>query len=169
MAEVTLHISGMHCASCAQTAEEALKAVKGVGRAAVSFAASQAQVSCDPAVVSVQDLIEAVAGAGYAAEELAPDAAAGGEDLAEADLRRAGRRMWVAWLLSLPLMALMAAHMASGHKLPRYDILALALALPVVAGAGFGTCRSALRSALRLSANMDVLIALGSGAALLTG
>ncbi len=169
MADVTLQISGMHCASCAQTVEKALKALKGVGGAAVSFAASQTQVSCDPAVVSVQALIEAVNGAGYLAEELAPDAAAGRENLAEAGLRRAGRRMWIAWLLSLPLMALMAAHMASGHKVPYYDILALALALPVVAGAGFGILRSALRSALRLSANMDVLIALGSGAALLTG
>jgi Cu+-exporting ATPase len=62
---VTLRITGMTCASCAQNIERALRGLDGVVKAAVNFAAEKAVVEYHPEVVSVEDMGRAVADIGY--------------------------------------------------------------------------------------------------------
>ncbi|MCK7514581.1 MAG: cation transporter [Desulfobacterales bacterium] len=58
----------MSCANCAATIERTLnKKVPGVVQAAVNFASERAAVEYLPQAVSVDDLIAAVAGAGFGA------------------------------------------------------------------------------------------------------
>ena len=60
-----LRITGMHCATCAATVEEALSNVKDVSKAQVNFGTDTARVEFDPSKVSIRDLEQAVRGAGY--------------------------------------------------------------------------------------------------------
>jgi len=60
-----LKITGMHCAMCAASVEEALAHVKEVRKAQVNFATETARVEFDPDVVSIHELEKAVRDAGY--------------------------------------------------------------------------------------------------------
>ena len=62
---VQIPVSNMSCAVCAQRVEKALGQVPGVEQAAVNFATEKAQVTFDPAAVSVATLVDAVRSAGY--------------------------------------------------------------------------------------------------------
>jgi P-type Cu+ transporter len=58
-------ISNMSCAVCAARVEKALGQLPGVQQAAVNFATEKAQVTFDPATVTVSTLVDAVRSAGY--------------------------------------------------------------------------------------------------------
>ncbi|HID17103.1 TPA: heavy metal translocating P-type ATPase, partial [Candidatus Bathyarchaeota archaeon] len=63
--KLVFSISGMSCASCAQTIEKKLSGLKGVSRAAVNFAAEKAIVEYDPTAITQRNIEDAVAEAGY--------------------------------------------------------------------------------------------------------
>ena len=65
---VTLEITGMHCAACAQTVEKALRRVGGVAEANVNLAAETARVTFDPTQTGIKRLIAVVQDTGYTAE-----------------------------------------------------------------------------------------------------
>ena len=169
-AEVILRVEGMSCQACAQSIERALRRTDGVADAHVNFATGSATVRYHPSRASVTDLIRAIEGAGYGvAGEETPAAAAEREDEALTHMRRARQRAVAAWAFSLPLILLMAPHMLGWLHVPGSEWLMVLLALPVLLLPGRSTYRSALKSLSHLSANMDVLIALGTTAAFLTG
>jgi copper chaperone CopZ len=62
--KVTLKVTGMTCEACAPPVEKSLKKLKGVKAAEVSYAKGQAMVTFDPAKVTPDKLIAAVAKAG---------------------------------------------------------------------------------------------------------
>ena len=64
MEKTGVAVGGMHCASCAQAVEHALKAVPGVHDATVNLLAGNAAVS-DDGTVPLQALTDAVEAAGY--------------------------------------------------------------------------------------------------------
>ncbi|MCL4294490.1 MAG: cation transporter [Anaerolineae bacterium] len=70
--ELTLAIRGMTCAGCAASIQQALSELPGVSDAVVQLSAKQAQVTFDPAQVGLPQLVEAVAKAGYTAEQALP-------------------------------------------------------------------------------------------------
>jgi len=172
----TFRVGGMHCAGCSSAVEKKLNGLPGV-RAAVSLASETATVAF-PETLAFEDLRKVVVDAGYELE--APPVT--GEDRAERERRRleqdrqklatARRRMWVAWGLTVPVMAWMIPEMFFGLAWPTrlvFDLGMVLLALPVLLGPGRDTLRGAWRSARGLVPNMDVLIAMGSGVAVLTG
>lgn len=63
--KVIFPIKGMHCASCAQTIEKALKKVPNVTDANVNFASEKALIELDPHKVKIEDLSKAVSQVGY--------------------------------------------------------------------------------------------------------
>ncbi|MGH7739266.1 MAG: heavy-metal-associated domain-containing protein, partial [bacterium] len=71
---VILSVGGMSCASCAARVEKRLKAVPGVQKASVNFAAQKAYVKLAPGFGDSLSLEEAVAKAGYSARVYHPDA-----------------------------------------------------------------------------------------------
>lgn len=173
----TLLIRGMHCQGCADGIAKALRKVPGVAEAQVSLPAEQAVVTAEPeAELQTDELIAAVERAGYHASPAEADEATSQQARDEADdeARRARRRLVIAWAFTGPAMAAMIAQMVFGI-IPRgtpmlvFHAALLALALPAVFWAGWATLSSAARSTMNLSPNMDVLIALGSLAALVTG
>ena len=171
---VTLELSGMHCQGCANNIERALSRLDGVREARVTFAAEQATVTYDPARLDAAALVAAVEAAGYQAR-LADTAAPGiRADEVELAARIARRRLVIAWAFTGPVMVAMLVHMAfhvvgHGAAMLVFEAAMAALALPVLFWAGSATLASAFRSARGLTPNMDVLIVLGSLAALVTG
>ncbi|MFA6042834.1 MAG: cation transporter, partial [Patescibacteria group bacterium] len=68
--QIVLSLRGMHCASCSQLIELALRKTPGVQTATVNVATEQAHVEYDPAAVDVPTLESAVQKIGYGAERV---------------------------------------------------------------------------------------------------
>jgi Cu+-exporting ATPase len=172
----TLDIEGMTCASCASAVEKSLSRTPGVQRAMVNFATEKATVDYVPTEASPATLKEAVVNAGYGVMERAPDTSAA-ERSAEIDRQKAvayaklKRRFWVAVglaLLIMPLSMLMLwPAMMARINMQWLNYALLLLTLPVLLYSGREFYVSAWNGFKHRSANMDTLIAVGTGAAFL--
>ncbi len=171
----TLKVEGMHCASCVNTVEDWLMRLDGVQKANVNLATEIVQVTYT-GKLTIDDFAKAVENAGYKlqrgetnSEVSAADAKQQQED---GKLNKARSKMWLAWGLAIPVMLWMIPHMVWGYAflgLTAMDIGLLVLSGAVIFIPGWETVRSAWKSALNGTPNMDVLIALGSLSALATG
>ena len=167
--KVLLKIGGMTCSGCSNGVEKALRGTAGVIRANVNLLAEQATVEFDPDAVSKTDLISAVESAGYTAMVLRASTPAAPSDEVEAQLALAYRRLVIAWALTGPVALLMILHMTHIWMAPGFTWLEVVLSIPVLAVAGAETYAKAWKTTRHGSPNMDALIALGTGAAFITG
>ena len=165
----TLTIEGMTCAGCSRRVEVALSKTPGVLSASVNLMTAEAAVLFDPALISTDMLIASVVRAGYGAKLQVPESNGDTEDIVEKERIRACRRMLLAWVLTGPGLLLMLGGMLLGWMPPHHAMLEVLLALPVLLIAGAATFQKAWKTSIALAPNMDALIALGSGAAFLTG
>jgi len=161
-----LSVTGMHCAGCVSRVEQALKAVPGVAEANVNLGERTATVR---GTAEAAQLIAAVKSVNYDAAELR-----GAEDEAKkeeaefAHYRTLLRRFIVAAAVGLPLMAaellgkMPMLHEPGGQRF-WLGISALTLFVLIYAGGHFFV--GAWKSFRANNANMDTLIALGTGAA----
>ena len=163
---VRLSIGGMSCAGCVATVEKTLKHVPGVSEAAVNFAEHTARVS---GTADARVLISAVVAAGYEAAELKSRAAEDEKAASEAAYYRSlQRKTLVAGIVAAPLfvgemfMLLPALHSPGGRL---YGLMAGLVTLFVLVYSGGHFFRGAWKSFRNHNANMDTLIALGTGAA----
>jgi Cu+-exporting ATPase len=158
-----LQITGMTCAACSGRIEKALNKQPGV-TATVNLATEVANVSFIPGTTTVDDLIAAVTRAGYGASEITESSRAEEKARKMASYRAERRIFWISAILSLPLMAQMIPMLWGEHAdLPRWWQLALATPVQFWVGKRFYTgAWHALRGG---SANMDVLVALGTSMA----
>jgi Cu+-exporting ATPase len=164
--EISLEITGMTCASCATTVEKALQKTKGVKAANVNIATEKATVEYSPEHVSILELREAVENTGYGV--------AGEEEIDRSaeEMKKARFRVFVAWAFTIPIILLMLPEMLLGLMLPNtiaYNLLLIILAIPVLFWAGLPTMRSAVTAVAHKTANMDVLILMGTTIAFATG
>ena len=170
----TLDIEGMTCASCAAAVEKSLSRAPGVQSALVNFATEKATVQYLPGQASPATLKEAVVNAGYSVTERPPDTNAA-ERSAETDRQKAlayqklKRRFWVAVglvVVIMPLSMLMLwPAMMQRVNVQWLNYLLLLLTLPVLGYSGREFYVSAWNGFKHRSANMDTLIAVGTGAA----
>jgi Cu+-exporting ATPase len=170
-ATLELPLLGMTCANCANTIERRLKKVEGVLEANVNLAAERAAVTYVPGAVTRAEMVAAVHKAGYdvvetAAGEEPEDAEAAAR---EAEIQHQQRRFLVGVVFSLPLFLLSMARdfnlVGMWAYAPWVDWLFLALATPVQFYVGWDYYTGAYKSLRNGSANMDVLVALGSSVA----
>ena len=152
-------VQGMTCAACASRVEAALGAVPGVVDASVNLALERASVTCVAGEVAAAALEARLARIGYrllpAAEtEATPEPAA-----AEA------RTVWVAALLTVPMVAGMALRELGYEELHLMPAAEVLLATPVQVVLGWRFYVAAFRALRAGGANMDVLVALGTTAA----
>jgi P-type Cu+ transporter len=162
---IELAIQGMHCASCVSRVEQALEGVPGVHDASVNLATNRARVRAD-AMVSVARLESAVRDAGYGARAAAGPVA-DDRELAERRAELAGleRRFAVAAALATPVVVL--AHLGlfvhlSGFSMGAQNWIQLALATPVQFWAGWPFVRGAWHGVRRRTADMNLLIGVGT-------
>ncbi len=161
-----LSIAGMSCASCVSSVEKALAGVTGVSSANVNFAEHTATVE---GAVTVQALVDAVRSAGYDAAELASDADETEKESAElVHYHKLLKMAAFAALVGFPQFVFgMAGYLPGFEAVPeRLFWLGIGLLTAVVlvySGGHFFT--GAWKSARNHTANMDTLIALGTGTA----
>ncbi|MDO8445370.1 MAG: heavy metal translocating P-type ATPase [Deltaproteobacteria bacterium] len=162
---VTLPVEGMTCASCVRTIETALNGSEGVAKAVINFATEKVTIEYDPNILDEEGLAGIVEGVGYRI----PLTRVADE---EEDMRRmnaARFRMTSAWIFSSPIILAMVLHMVFGIHIPGFDWLMIILAVPIVFWNGGQTLDAAAKAARNLTANMDTLIAMGTGVAFITG
>ncbi len=164
---VDLVLGGMSCAACANRIEKALAAVPGVEDAAVNFAAGRATVTLRPdASAEASALVAAVVEAGYEASVVSAEAPAEMAALQEAakdrELASLRFRLIVAGTLTLPVFLL---SMIPALQFSAMGWVLLALTAPVQFWAGAPFLRNAWKALTHRSANMDVLVSLGTLAA----
>ena len=165
-----LAITGMDCVNCAANVERALRKVEGVIDVQVNFASEHALVRAAPGV-SWSALVAAVENAGYgvvqaAGEEPLEDAEAAAR---QAEIRHNMQRVLMGALFTIPLFVLsmgrdlgLVGHWAHAAWV---NFLFWGLATPVQFWVGRDFYRSGYKSLRGGSANMDVLVALGSSVA----
>ncbi len=174
---VTVGVTDMTCATCAETIAEALDETPGVVAADVNVATDEARVRYNPADVSRGEIDDAIEGAGYT-----PVREDGDGNEQSGEQRRAGardterRRHLLLTLfgaaLSAPLLVMMAGEVLAPGLLPErifglgHGWIAFLLATPVQVVLGKEFYENAATALVRnRTANMDVLIALGSSTA----
>ncbi|WP_036746777.1 heavy metal translocating P-type ATPase [Paenibacillus sp. UNC451MF] len=165
---VDFELSGMTCAACAAKIEKVLGKLPGVNSATVNFALETAHVEYSAAEVTVEDMINRVQKIGYEArvkQDHAPDT-----DHKHKEIAAQKRKMWISAILSLPLLWAMVSHFSFTSWIYLPDFLMnpwvqLVLATPVQFIIGSQFYVGAFKALRNKSANMDVLVALGTSAA----
>lgn len=167
----TFDVHGMTCAACSSRIEKVLSSTPGVISARVNLALERADVELAPGV-SDETVIEAVDRAGYEAQPRAADPAERRrqQEAEEAERRGFYRRTLalfvVSALLTAPFIVQMIVMTAGGgHLLTPWTEFVLAAVVQVAAGARF--YRGAVKALRGGSANMDVLVSIGTTAAFL--
>ena len=164
-------ITGMTCASCAATIERTLQSrVPGVVSAAVNFATEKAVVEVVAGAAGWREIASAIEAAGYGVVEAEP----GRMEDAEAEARRAEisdqtRKFWTGVAFALPLFVLSMARdfgaLGPWAHASWVNWLMFALATPVQLYVGQDYYVGGWKSLRNGSANMDVLVAMGSSVA----
>ncbi|MFD2613411.1 heavy metal translocating P-type ATPase [Paenibacillus gansuensis] len=164
-----LDITGMTCAACAARIEKGLNKMPGVSRATVNLALETAHVEFNGGETGVEEMISKVDRLGYGAKLKAEDRSQKAEHKRK-EITAQKRKLLVSALLSLPLLWAMVGHFSftSWIYLPRLLMnpwFQLALATPVQFVIGRQFYIGAYKALRNQSANMDVLVALGTSAA----
>lgn len=162
-------IEGMTCAACANRIEKRLNKIEGVANAPVNFALETVMVEYNPKEASVSDLKEAVDKLGYKLKlkgEQDSEAAAAKKK----EERKQTARLIFSAVLSFPLLWAMVSHFTFTSFIWVPDIflnpwMQFALATPVQFLIGWPFYVGAYKALRNKSANMDVLVALGTTAA----
>ncbi len=166
--KLRLKIRGMNCASCARKVEQQLSSLEGVLKAGVNFSLGTAAVEFLPGQLKTPEIISEIEALGYAAETV-EDHGENGEKQEEAgEITRQRRMFYFAAVFSLPLMFSMFTHIFEWDWHPAVlslPWLQLLFATPVQFIAGWQFYRGAYNNLRHGSANMDVLVALGTSAA----
>lgn len=162
----TIKIQGMSCAACAARIEKRLKKLEGVNTAFVNLAAEKAIVEYDDSNVKPADVIKAIEALGYKAEK---DQSAGYDKEKERqniEIKRLRTEFIISAVLSSPLiMAMLLTIVHIDLAFLHNEYFQLIVATPVQFIIGFRFYRNAYHALKAKSANMDVLIAMGTTAA----
>ncbi|MCY8506769.1 copper-exporting P-type ATPase CopA [Bacillus atrophaeus] len=162
-------IAGMTCAACANRIEKRLNKTEGVSSAPVNFALETVAVEYNPKEVAITDLKETVAKLGYQLEQKG-EADGETESPQKKEQRKQTVRLIFSAILSFPLLWAMVSHFSFTSFIWVPDIfmnpwMQFALATPVQFVIGWPFYTGAYKALRNKSANMDVLVALGTTAA----
>ena len=169
LTSVSLPVAGMTCAACARVIERTLTRLPGVDTVAVNYATGRASVRFDASLVGLPRIAHAVRDLGYEVIEAAPGESLTSEEAIESAQRRveAGeyvrlRRLFIlAVSCGAPLVVLGMSH----SQFSGVNWVQLALATPVLFVSGGRFYRGAWSALRHRSADMNTLIALGTGSA----
>jgi len=171
-ATVDLPVTGMTCVNCAMNIERTLnRKVPGILKGSVNFAAEKAVVEYVPGLTDIDEIVAAVEKAGFGVvrpEDLeeAPDAEA---EARRAEIRDQTRKFLIGALFAAPLFVLSMSRdfglLGPWSHAVWVNWLFWALATPVQFYTGWDYYTGGWKSLRNRSANMDVLVAMGSSVA----
>lgn len=177
---IAIPIGGMTCAACAQRVEKAIHKLSGVETVSVNLATEKATIVYTSGQVRVSVIKEAIEQAGYKALDVSRT---DGSDAARERKQREVRVMWtrfiVAAVFCVPLFYISMAPMITMSTALRfwyptifdpmhypliYALVQLVLTIPILV-AGYKFYTVGVKALIRLSPNMDSLVAIGTSAA----
>ena len=170
--QIDMPVTGMTCANCAANIERVLnKKTTGVVNAAVNFATERVSVEYIPGVLNLDDIVAAIEKAGFGA--ISPQSDLDEEDVEQktrdAEIQDQTRKFAAGVLFALPLFVLSMARdfglIGPWSHAPWVNWLFWVLATPVQFYTGWDYYVGGLKSLKNKSANMDVLVAMGSSVA----
>ncbi|MDI3091501.1 heavy metal translocating P-type ATPase [Priestia megaterium] len=162
-------ITGMTCAACSTRIEKGLNKLEGVTKVSVNLALETASVEYSPSQIAPQDITQRVEKLGYGAK-LKSEEKEEEQSYREKELSKQKGKFWFSFILSVPLLWAMVSHFTFTSFIPLPHMLMnpwvqLALATPVQFVVGKHFYVGAFKALRNKSANMDVLVALGTSAA----
>ena len=165
--QLTLPITGMTCVNCAATVERALCRTEGVAGASVNYATERAIVELSEEGATFEDLSVAVERVGYGVLQADPDELDDVEAAARRrELENQTRKFWIGVGFAGPLFILSMARdfgfLGSWAYAHWVNWLMFVLASPVQVYVGWDYYVGGWKALRSGSANMDVLVALGS-------
>ncbi|MFC0414150.1 heavy metal translocating P-type ATPase [Cytobacillus solani] len=168
--KVELVLTGMTCAACATRIEKGLNKMDGIISANVNLALEKAAVEFNPSIVSPAEMTQKVEKLGYGASVKSEDNEKGTVDHRLKEIEKQQGKFIFSLILSLPLLWAMAGHFSftSFIYVPEAFMnpwVQMALATPVQFYIGKQFYVGAYKALRNKSANMDVLVALGTSAA----
>ncbi|NMF82378.1 heavy metal translocating P-type ATPase [Nodosilinea sp. P-1105] len=176
LATQQVQLTGMSCAACAGAVEKSIRGVDGVETCTVNFAAEQATVHFDPERTDITTIQQAVMAAGYGATPLQEDAQM--DDQVEAEQRQRQRhqrqlsyRVVLGVVCSTLLVIGHTPMMLGRHHIPgippvlHNPWMQLVLTIPVMVWCGQSFFVGAWQAARHRRADMNTLVAMGTGAA----
>lgn len=181
-AKLRIAIEGMHCANCAANIEKHYRATLGVEDVAVNLANNTGIVVFHPSVATVDDMLHVFDDLSFTAEVIPEDAPLVDEDRRKREAERTKHDIRVFGVsLALTVIVFLIGmipgwHMAVGHTIASWfvdspthvqsmfsaSLLLMVLTIPVQFGCGSRFYKGAYYSLKSGSANMDVLVALGT-------
>lgn len=156
-------ITGMHCAACANNVEKTVKRQEGVESASVNLAAATLTVTYNPALVSPEQLKEAVKKIGFDLIITDDNPIREQETAEQTYYSQLKRKTIVAWIFALPVAVMGMFFM----NVPGINWWMLVLSLPVIFYSGRSFYVNAWRQGRRGTSNMDTLVALSTAIAFL--
>jgi len=169
---IEIPVTGMTCANCAMAIERILSnKVKGVLKASVNLSAERAFVEYIPSLVSPEEITGAIEKAGYGV--IAPEILSQGEDAElaarNAEIRNHLRKFMIGVVFAAPLFVLSMGRdfglLGPWSHAVWVNWFFLALATPVQFYTGWDFYTGGIKSLRNMSANMDLLVAMGSSVA----
>jgi Cu+-exporting ATPase len=164
--KVELKISGMTCASCSAKIGKKLSKMEGVSNANVNLTTEKATIEFDAAEIKVSELIKAVQALGYQAEKAEDVTKDREKEQREKEIKKLKITLVISIILSSPLILAMI------FTLLRIEVpylhnayFQLIIATPIQFVIGFRFYKHAFYALRSKSANMDVLISMGTSAA----
>ncbi|MGD7055159.1 heavy metal translocating P-type ATPase [Sutcliffiella horikoshii] len=162
-------ITGMTCAACSSRIEKVLGKMEGVNSANVNLALESGTVEYNPSKLKPSDIIARIEKAGYGATEKV-EKSESAENFRQKELEKQQGKFVFSLILTIPLLWAMVSHFSITSFIYLPDMLMnpwvqLALATPVQFFIGWQFYTGAYKALKNKSANMDVLVALGTTAA----
>ncbi len=154
-------VTGMSCASCAASIQNALKGQKGIKTIDVNYANATALVEYEEVETSIDKIAQTVQALGYG---LVYDEEVTAEDIEKKQLgeyRKLQTKTTLALIFATPLVIISMFFMG----IPYCHYILWGLSTPVVFYFGLGFFVRAWNRAKHMSANMDTLVALSTGIA----
>jgi Cu+-exporting ATPase len=159
--KTTVDVKGMTCAACALTVKKAIEKSEGVLEANVNLATNKATFTFDPQVASIDEIFKNVEKSGYSLSFE--------KDEKSDELNEAKRRLILSLFFVIPSFLLMFLNMTKSVMIPYMDYFDLTIAFILTFIIGGAVIKRALKSLIYGSANMELLIALGTIASFSTG
>lgn len=175
--KVTLNIIGMHCASCSANVENTVNKLNGIISANVNIATNKGTFEYDTDILSLDEIKKAIKGLSFEATDINENSKAQEEDYHEKEMKLLFRKFIISAVFTIPLLYIAMGHMV-GLPLPsiimpdmyplNFAITQIILVIPsFIVGRHFYT--SGIKLLFKRTPNMDSLIAIGTGSALLYG
>lgn len=179
MEKTVIKVGGMTCAACSARVDKMLNRAEGVSAASVNLATESAAVEYDPNIISLSDIEKIIVDTGYEVIHQVKEASVDDhKERKDKEIKVMRQKFLVAISFAIPLLYVAMGPMIPFFPLPlpsfinpdiypmNYGLTQLLLLIPIVA-AGHRFYVSGFRTLLKGGPNMDTLIAIGTGAAIL--